>query len=509
MLLTSNTPQGDLWLTERKLVPNAHQDMRGWGKYWLDILEKQEEITHVWIGLVNKDDSVRWVMGVTPDLMPAQFSSERCTHVIGQGIEFIFSDHLELISGGLFPLIYDDRVLGLVGLLSRKTDYFKTDNINWLRILTKVMADSLVQGKLENRTMDVEYSISKNLLSNLDVQDALPQVLKILAETLEADAVTALRYIPLTRRFELLVTHGLERAEVAKLKFHFDAGLVGKWSGERPLWIEDLRDRLSHLRPINRLEEEGFRGYLALPLIAHHDLVGALEIAWRSPQHTKTWDDDHLERVAEQVAQAMERADILGEVQQNNAELTARYIAMIEGLSRALELRDLETEGHTRRVSQLTMQLVEHIQIPPEQWDSIRQGALLHDIGKLGIPDAILLKPGSLTPREKKVMQQHVVYGYNILAPITSARHTLDITLYHHEHWDGTGYPYGLKGEQIPQMARVFAVVDVFDALKSDRPYRTAWSHSKVIEYLKEQSGRCFDPQVVKLFLEIVTESGN
>jgi putative nucleotidyltransferase with HDIG domain len=178
-------------------------------------------------------------------------------------------------------------------------------------------------------------------------------------------------------------------------------------------------------------------------------------------------------------------------------------------LSRALELRDLETEGHTRRVSRLTMQLVEHIQIPPEQWDSIRQGALLHDIGKLGIPDAILLKPGSLTPREKKVMQQHVMYGYNILAPITSDRNILDITLYHHEHWDGTGYPYGLKGEQIPQMARVFAVVDVFDALKSDRPYRTAWSHSKVIEYLKEQSGRCFDPQVVKLFLEIATESGN
>ena len=179
---------------------------------------------------------------------------------------------------------------------------------------------------------------------------------------------------------------------------------------------------------------------------------------------------------------------------------------MIEGLSRALELRDIETEGHTRRVSQLTMRLVKHVQIPADQWDSIRQGALLHDIGKLGIPDAILLKPGSLTPRERKVMQQHVQYGYNILVPIISSRHTLDITLYHHEHWDGKGYPYGLQAEQIPQVARLFAVVDVFDALTSDRPYRAAWSHSQALQYINVQAGRQFDPHVVELFLEIAGE---
>ena len=180
---------------------------------------------------------------------------------------------------------------------------------------------------------------------------------------------------------------------------------------------------------------------------------------------------------------------------------------MIEGLSQALELRDLETVGHTRRVSTWTMRMVEHMQMSPEQRDAIRQGALLHDIGKLGIPDAILLKPGSLTRQEQKVMQQHVSYGYNILAPITDMRQTLDIILYHHERWDGTGYPHGLTREQIPLMARLFAVVDVFDALTSDRPYRTAWSISQAFEYLEQQSERQFDPSVVKLFLTIADRS--
>jgi HD-GYP domain-containing protein (c-di-GMP phosphodiesterase class II) len=149
------------------------------------------------------------------------------------------------------------------------------------------------------------------------------------------------------------------------------------------------------------------------------------------------------------------------------------------------------------------MRFVEHMQIPPDQWDAIRQGALLHDIGKLGIPDAILLKHGSLTVQERQVMQQHAVYGYNVLAPIINLRQTLDITLYHHERWDGSGYPYGLRGEQIPLVARLFAVVDVFDALTSDRPYRSAWSHSQAIAYIKEQAGHQFDPRVVELFLEI------
>jgi HD-GYP domain-containing protein (c-di-GMP phosphodiesterase class II) len=212
--------------------------------------------------------------------------------------------------------------------------------------------------------------------------------------------------------------------------------------------------------------------------------------------------------MAEHIAFTMERTSLVKDLRHRNKELASTYNAMIEGLSRALELRDLETEGHTRRVSRLMMRFVEHMHIPSDQWDAIRQGALLHDIGKLGIPDAILLKPGSLTQQERQVMQQHAVYGYNVLAPIINLRQTLDITLYHHERWDGSGYPYGLRGEQIPLAARLFAVVDVFDALTSDRPYRPAWSNSQATEYLREQAGREFDPTVVQTFLEITNQSG-
>jgi putative nucleotidyltransferase with HDIG domain len=213
---------------------------------------------------------------------------------------------------------------------------------------------------------------------------------------------------------------------------------------------------------------------------------------------------DLLQGIADQVAYAMERTYTVRDLRLENAQLITRYNAMIEGLSRALELRDLETVGHTRRVSTWTMRLIEHMPMSPEEREAVKQGALLHDIGKLGIPDAILLKPGSLTPQERRVMEQHVVYGYNILAPVTQMRHTLDITLYHHERWDGKGYPHALTREQIPIMARLFAVVDVFDALTSDRPYRTAWSHSQAIEYLRQESGRQFDPEVVELFLTVM-----
>lgn len=203
--------------------------------------------------------------------------------------------------------------------------------------------------------------------------------------------------------------------------------------------------------------------------------------------------------------QELERLSLIKNLHQSHQGYVNGYNAMFEGLARILGLRDHETEEHTLRVTRLAMRLVEHIKIPPEEWDAIRRGCLLHDIGKLGVADAILLKPGSLTDTERRMMQHHVIYGFNILSPITNARQTLDIVLYHHERWDGKGYPEGLKGTQIPLVARLFAVVDVFDALTTDRPYRTAWLHDQAFEYIKEQSASHFDPDMVAAFLEIAS----
>lgn len=191
-------------------------------------------------------------------------------------------------------------------------------------------------------------------------------------------------------------------------------------------------------------------------------------------------------------------------VLQSNQELVMAYDATITGWSYAMDLRDRETKGHTQRVTDLTLRLAETMGIKPEDRVHIRRGALLHDIGKLGVPDQILLKPGQLTEDEWVVMRQHPSYAYDMLLPIAYLRDALEIPYCHHEKWDGTGYPRGLQGEQIPLSARLFAVVDVWDALRSDRPYRGKWSANRTRKYIIEQSGMHFDPSVVDVFLGLV-----
>ena len=190
-----------------------------------------------------------------------------------------------------------------------------------------------------------------------------------------------------------------------------------------------------------------------------------------------------------------------------NAELTSAYDATIEGWSRALDMRDKETEGHCRRVTDLTLALAQAMNLPSADLMQVRRGALLHDIGKMGIPDAILLKPGPLDDGEWEIMRRHPVYAYDMLSPITFLRPALAIPLCHHEKWDGTGYPHGLWGEEIPLSARLFAVVDVWDALRSDRPYRAGWPTDKVRAHIAGGAGTHFDPQVVEAFLALTADA--
>ncbi len=477
-------------------------------KRWAGICAEQDGILQAWIGLLDTDRSIRWILGGSLQTMPPQFSADVMQQVVQEGCEFTFLDHEELISGALFPLVHEGQVIGLLALVSNHTDHFKSVTLHWIRTLANVVSDSLFQEENGSAERQSEYSIARILQSGLDVRDTLPPVLDILAGLLEADAIVALRYEERSRRFRLLLTHGVGAPLRAKLSLYFESGLAGKsFLSLQPTWNPDLTKPWPGSQPLTRLEQEGFRGYLAVPLIHQNDPIGALEIFWKDPQVTRTWNIGFLGRVAEQISLALARTSILQDLQYRNTELASRYDAMIEGLSRALELRDLETEGHTRRVSQLTMRLAERMQIPPDQWDDIRQGALLHDIGKLGIPDAILLKPGSLTAQERIVMEQHVLHGYHILASIVHSRQALDITLYHHERWDGSGYPYRLKAEQIPLIARLFAVVDVYDALTSDRPYRSAWARPQAVAYIRGQAGFQFDPRIVEFFLKFEAET--
>jgi putative nucleotidyltransferase with HDIG domain len=179
------------------------------------------------------------------------------------------------------------------------------------------------------------------------------------------------------------------------------------------------------------------------------------------------------------------------------------YDATIEGWSHALDLRDKETEGHTQRVTEMAVNLARACGLSEAELVQVRWGALLHDIGKMGVPDGILLKPGPLTDKEWMVMRKHPTFAYEMLAPIRHLRLALDIPYCHHEKWDGSGYPQELKGNQIPLIARIFTVVDVWDALVSDRPYRAAWTKEKAREHIRASSGTHFDPQVVDNFMKI------
>jgi HD-GYP domain-containing protein (c-di-GMP phosphodiesterase class II) len=201
---------------------------------------------------------------------------------------------------------------------------------------------------------------------------------------------------------------------------------------------------------------------------------------------------------------AIENVRLVSQQRDHARALEQAYDTTLEGWARALELRDSDTEGHTRRVSDMTVRLGGALGCSEAELIQLRRGALLHDMGKIAIPDSILRKPGPLDAEEWEAMRKHPTYAHDMLARIGFLKDAMDIPYCHHENWDGTGYPRGLKGEQIPLAARVFAVVDAWDALCSDRPYRKAWPRDEVVAYLREQSGARFDPQIIERFLETI-----
>jgi PAS domain S-box-containing protein/putative nucleotidyltransferase with HDIG domain len=244
-------------------------------------------------------------------------------------------------------------------------------------------------------------------------------------------------------------------------------------------------------------------GGIGAPLIAQEEhLIGFLWVG-RKNEITKS-DIRLLASVADMAANAIYRVTLYEQSQKDAANLILAYDSTLEGWAHALELRDQETEGHTRRVMQMTVKLAQAMGIELPALENVRRGALLHDIGKMAIPDSILLKPGTLNEREWEIMRRHPEYAYEFLERIGYLHPVIDIPYCHHEKWDGSGYPRGLKGEQIPRVARIFAIVDVWDALRSDRPYRPAWSEEKTRKYILEQSGKHFDPQGVQVFLDLL-----
>jgi putative nucleotidyltransferase with HDIG domain len=249
----------------------------------------------------------------------------------------------------------------------------------------------------------------------------------------------------------------------------------------------------------------GLRSLMCVPLKNKERQLGILyaDSRVRSAQ----FDEDDLELVsaiASTAAIAIDNASLFNDLRQSKLDLEAAYTTTLDGWARAIELRDHETEGHTRRVTEMTVRFARHLGLPAPDLEPLARGALLHDIGKMGVGDGILRKPGPLTAEERAEMEQHPRFAYEMLAPIAFLQSAIDIPYCHHEKWDGSGYPRGLQGEAIPLAARIFCIVDVWDALSQDRYYRKAWPPRRVRDFLHEQAGQHFDPGLVESFLAML-----
>jgi putative nucleotidyltransferase with HDIG domain len=345
-------------------------------------------------------------------------------------------------------------------------------------------------------------AIDVSILSGANVKQTLQLVLDQILALLQADASAILILDNLTQTLDCAAARGLKKIGCMLPPIRVGRGLVGRAIMEgdpTPHWNMEADDEDCERTEI--MQTEGFTDYYAVPLIARGAYKGVIEVFHRVPLPiTPEWID-FLMALAGQAAIAIDNEALFRGLQQSNQELAQAYDTTIEGWSAALDLRDKETDGHSRRVTEMALNLARALGVSEEELVNMRRGALLHDIGKMGVPDSILLKPGPLTDDEWIIMRQHPVFAYEMLSQIAFLRPALDIPYYHHEKWDGSGYPHGLKERQIPLAARIFAVVDIWDALCSDRPYRRGWPKEKVQRHLRSLAGTHLDPDIVNTFL--------
>lgn len=409
------------------------------------------------------------------------------------------------------PLLANHDYIGSLCISSQSI--LSSNELRVLNAIADMAANALHRMNLLEQTQQhlrqlrALRAIDQAINNNLDLDDTLNVLMEQVQAYFAPDAMSVLFFNNVTQELEYAAGRGFRTDMVAKscvrvgtetyrrtLNTHSDMLTFSDREDISETFFED-----THL-----FNAESFVTYYGIPLISKQQMKGFLELFWRTPTTRDQDDVEFLQDMANQIAMAIENAELLANLYSTNDELILAYDKTIEGWAHALELRDAETEGHSRRVTRLTLQLACVMGYDEDDLVHIRRGAVLHDIGKMAIPDSILLKNGALTPEERDIMCRHPVYAYEWLSTIPFLRPALDIPYYHHERWDGSGYPHGLKGEQIPLAARIFSVVDVWDALSYNRPYRAAWPVDQVAQYLRDNAGILFDPLVVDVFLSSV-----
>ncbi len=393
--------------------------------------------------------------------------------------------------------------------VGRKDPWSESD-IKLLEVISEIVATYIMTAGLREKTEEKLHQltalqkIDHAISGSLDLEFTLNVLLDQTISLLSCDAASILIWNPATETLEHIAARGFRGGEVYKVHLKLGQGESGRAAVERrTLSILDLRVDDGILAKSTMVREEGFISHHTTPLVVKGEIKGVLQVFHRRPHDPKPGWIDFFETLAQQAAIAIDNAGMFESLQKANAELSRAYDATIEGWSRAMDLRDKETEGHSQRVTELTVRVGRLLGMKESEITQIRRGALLHDMGKMGVPDGILFKPGPLSDEEWVIMKRHPIDAFNMLSSIEYLVSALDIPYCHHEKWDGSGYPRGLAGEEIPLAARIFAIVDVWDALTSDRPYRKAWSQERALEHIRSQSGAHFDPHVVEAFFKV------
>jgi response regulator RpfG family c-di-GMP phosphodiesterase len=499
----------------------ASSDLHTLAKHMARTCVQQLFADQAWVGFIQETGDLEWLCswpeesGEGLPKRPAPFEPKEIETTAKTRKYSVFAEDgaRGIRASGLFPLVMQGRVIGFLGVASASEDFFSSVRAEFLGAYGLLAAAIMNHAQLYDdarqrlEQLDTLRRIDQDILSSFDLHSTAYPILKKTVKQLQIDAADILILNRKTQTLDYVGGIGFKLNTLHYTRLNLGESYAGQAALEKRLiYVENLNEDPQNFLRANHFREEGFHVYMGMPLISRGDVKGVLEVFQRGPLSPDRKWLRLLETISNQIGIAVDNALLLENLDRSNKELASAYNATIEGLSSALELRDHETEGHTRRVAEMTVRLAEKMGFPALELEILRQGALLHDIGKVGIPDSILLKPSALTADEWEIMKQHPIYASRVLEGIEHLRPAVDIPLYHHEKWDGSGYPKGLRADQIPLQARIFSVVDVYDALTSDRPYRSAWPTADALAYIRQQAGRHFDPKVVGTFLDLAPQ---
>ncbi len=413
-------------------------------------------------------------------------------------------------SGIAVPIRTVSETIGVLAVALNAPLKIKSHQIRLITTIAEIAGNAIYRSNLYERSeeqiqrLTTLRELDTAIASSLDLRITLSILTEHLIKKMGVSAVAVLVFNADSQMFDYYAIAGFKNRENIQSPLNIGDGLAGQiLLSRRAFYIKNLNEENGSIQ-FKSLKSEQFSSYYAIPLFSKGTTQGILETYFRKPfSPTADWLD-FVHTLAEQAVIAIDNAKLFEKLQHSNQELSLAYDTTLEGWGKALELRDKETQGHTSRVTDLTLKLARQMNIPETELLQIRRGSLLHDIGKMGVSDSILHKNGDLTDEERSEMRNHPQYAYDMLFPIEYLRPALDIVYCHHEWWDGSGYPRNLKYEEIPLSARIFSIIDVWDALSSDRSYRKAWQSEKILEYIHSLSGKQFDPQIVDAFFKLI-----